>query len=587
MATNSFEQVREAIYCKMYGGQWDDALYWCEKLMSLRVTTAEDVVCYCLCLLFSKQYNLLLSYMERNGLVSCHRLFRLWAAKCLLALRRYADVVQLFDGQCTPTAISLPNVRTSDFDGYGDQWKVDSGLLLALGKAHEELNARDQAAEAYRQCLFINPFCAEAFGLLLDHHLLSVKEMCQVVRLIFAQKAVKSRSRSPSPYSNNDVNALGSSSVGSAAASANSCEIAETVYKLKLGQLNESDLTGPLSPLRHGFHFQLITAKRLYSQGKYREALKITNDMLIRDEYRKDCYLLHINLLTSLSMVISWYAVACYYYCTEKYEEAKKFFCKSIGISSHHDFVWIGYGHSFSAANEHDQAMLCYCRAWTMYCLCNNLKLAEKIMLDALALSPDDPYALQEIGVLTFKQGSYEAARDYLNKALEKITAGRSIASLSAVWKPLLNNLGHVYRKLKLYDEAIKFHEDALLLVPDDPSSFTSIGFIFMLKNQFSDAVEWLHRALSLKQDDTLATSLLSRAMDAWGWVLEPATVFQEKQLSLADLRRSMMELRDHPTANSSISDMASDLSIDTCTGHDVIYPPIRCLRFPDAMSDD
>ena len=43
-------------------------------------------------------------------------------------------------------------------------------------------------------------------------------------------------------------------------------------------------------------------------------------------------------------------------------------------------------------------------------------------------------------------------------------------------WEPLLTNLGHVARKLKKYEEALEYHQKALVLSPLDPSTLSAIG---------------------------------------------------------------------------------------------------------------
>ena len=79
--------------------------------------------------------------------------------------------------------------------------------------------------------------------------------------------------------------------------------------------------------------------------------------------------------------------------------------------------AWLAFGHSFAAENEHDQAMVAYftasqlmkgCHLPLLYIglehgLTNNFKLAERFFSQALAIAPEDPFVLHEMGVIAFK----------------------------------------------------------------------------------------------------------------------------------------------------------------------------------------
>ncbi|ELU11735.1 hypothetical protein CAPTEDRAFT_112734 [Capitella teleta] len=81
-------------------------------------------------------------------------------------------------------------------------------------------------------------------------------------------------------------------------------------------------------------------------------------------------------------------------------------------------------------------------------------------------------------------------------------------------WEPLLSNLGHVCRKLKKYEEALDFHRQALVLSPQNPSTFSAMGFIFSLNGQAAEAVDYFHKALGLRRDDTFSTTMLGYAIE-------------------------------------------------------------------------
>jgi anaphase-promoting complex subunit 6 len=94
--------------------------------------------------------------------------------------------------------------------------------------------------------------------------------------------------------------------------------------------------------------------------------------------------------------------------------------------------AWIGFGNSFAAQDESDQAMAAYRTASRLFqgshlpLLCigtehlrtNNLSLAEQFVSQAATLCPSDPLCYSELGVVCFRQQKYENAANYFRHAL-------------------------------------------------------------------------------------------------------------------------------------------------------------------------
>lgn len=64
------------------------------------------------------------------------------------------------------------------------------------------------------------------------------------------------------------------------------------------------------------------------------------------------------------------------------------------------------------------------------------------------------------------------------------------------------------------YKEAIGYHKKALSLQPKSASTFSAIGYNYMLMLDFSKAVEYFHKALSLRKNDSFTNELLTVAVD-------------------------------------------------------------------------
>lgn len=81
-------------------------------------------------------------------------------------------------------------------------------------------------------------------------------------------------------------------------------------------------------------------------------------------------------------------------------------------------------------------------------------------------------------------------------------------------WEPLLNNLGHCCRKNHKYEEALSFHQQALVLKPQSASTYTAIGLCQAMMWRLSDAIETLHRSLAIRRDDTVTATLLRNCIE-------------------------------------------------------------------------
>ena len=91
---------------------------------------------------------------------------------------------------------------------------------------------------------------------------------------------------------------------------------------------------------------------------------------------------------------------------------------------------WLAYGHAFAADGENDQAMATYFTASRLLKGChlpllyiglqygstNNPLLAEKFFQEAIAMAPDDPFVLAEMGAVYTQMGKWEPALSHLQQ---------------------------------------------------------------------------------------------------------------------------------------------------------------------------
>ncbi|XP_048517340.1 cell division cycle protein 16 homolog [Dendroctonus ponderosae] len=302
-----------------------------------------------------------------------------------------------------------------------------------------------------------------------------------------------------------------------------------------------------LGKFQDSLDLKVSQAEILYYNCDYQNCVALTESILKKDPYHDGCLPIHISCLVELkqttnlfslahslvdlypNMAISWFAVGCYYYVIGKSDPARGYLAKATCLDKLFGPAWLVYGHSFASENEHDQAMAAYFKASQLMKGChlphlyiglecgltNNVWLAEKFFQQAQAIAPEDPFILHERGVICFQNEEHQKAEQFFVEALDKIKRVRR-GPIPSRWATLWNNLGHARRKLKKLDEALECHNEALVLEPRKSSTISAIAYVHVLKGNYSNAIHWFHKALSLKRDDSFSTTMLNYIIELW-----------------------------------------------------------------------
>jgi len=236
---------------------------------------------------------------------------------------------------------------------------------------------------------------------------------------------------------------------------------------------------------------------------------------------------------------VSWHAVGCYYLLLDALEVARRFFHKATRLDPLCAQAWIGFGHTFSYQDESEQALLSYRTAHRLFegshvpLLCmgqeylrtNHLVLARHFLLRARQASPDDPLPHHELGVLEYKSNDLPAAVEHFVAALARVKH-----QALHHWEATMFNLGHAYRKMRRYPEAISAYNRALSVSTGSGggvgsgsaggngggrafSLLCALGFTYHLTGALEEAVSYYHQALGLRPRDAFATDMLDRAL--------------------------------------------------------------------------
>ena len=392
-------------------------------------------------------------------------------------------------------------------------------LLVLKGKVLDALDNREHASEFFTEALNVDPYCQEALHSLTKHQMLSAEKEQKLIESIMFEDDEEDK------------------------------ELLKFLYSIGLKKYNKpEDLVVPKPlehTLKHNLTLQVALAERHFYNCDYIACHQISVTVMKKDPFHDICLPIHISCLVELKKsndlfllahklvelypewAVAWFAVGSYYFLIGKQEAARRYLSRATQLDRVFGPSWLAYGHSFALENEHDQAIAAYFKAFQLmpgchlpllyigveYGLTNNVKLAEKFFSQALQIAPEDPFVLHELGVACFQNGDFEAAEKHMLKALKQVQSVKQ-STLSSQWESLLNNLGHLARKLGKLEEALDFHQQALVLKPMTSSTYAAIGFVQALMQKYFDAVESFHQALSLRRDDAFSTTMLNNVVE-------------------------------------------------------------------------
>ena len=129
---------------------------------------------------------------------------------------------------------------------------------------------------------------------------------------------------------------------------------------------------------------------------------------------------------------LAWFAVGSYYYLIRRYDLAQRHFSRATRLDPSRAECWIGFGCSFAACDESDQALASFRAAQNKlrgghvpllymgmeYLRTNHLSLAGHFLRGAQETDPSDPLVCNELGVWSSRRGDDEDAAFWFARAL-------------------------------------------------------------------------------------------------------------------------------------------------------------------------
>ncbi|XP_063995452.1 cell division cycle protein 16 homolog [Diachasmimorpha longicaudata] len=506
---------------------YNAALFWADKVVSLSNDDPKDVCTLAQCMYLMKQYHRAAHLIRSKGLEKTDLMCHYLTVRSLLEAKEFNEALQVINeleicsniSQSGVSFMAHPNILQDA------PKNVQSAILYVKGRVYEATDNRTVATDCYKQALHCDVYSYQAFEALVQNQMLSAAEERELLESLPFNEQCSEADR----------------------------ELLRLLYESKLKKYQEptEDISlascNVKSVLINGnLDMQVAKAERLYYNCDYHQCFNLTEKILKKDPYHSSCLPVHIACLVELKkttalfylahklvdlypdMALAWFAVGCYYFGIGKSDHARRYLAKATALDRLFGPAWLAYGHSFAVENEHDQAMAAYFKASQLMKGChlpllyiglecgltNNLKLADKFFQQAQTIAPNDPFVIHETGVISFYNIDYKTAEKQFKEAMKRIQNGLKDVILPSKWEALLNNLGHTCRKLKKYEEALDYHQQALVLNPLNPSTYSSIGFIHALIGNTQEAVDAFHRALGLRRDDTFTTTMLGYVME-------------------------------------------------------------------------
>lgn len=128
---------------------------------------------------------------------------------------------------------------------------------------------------------------------------------------------------------------------------------------------------------------------------------------------------------------------------------------------------------------------------------------AERVYRSVLSKVPNQPDALNLLGVLAMEAGNHDAAFDFLERAVQARPKDPAI----------LNNYGNALSLVRRFEDAIEHLQRALAIKPDMADAWLNLGRTLNLTGRGEQALKCFDRLTKLKPDSQAAKSGISRAL--------------------------------------------------------------------------
>ncbi len=192
---------------------------------------------------------------------------------------------------------------------------------------------------------------------------------------------------------------------------------------------------------------------------------------------------------------------------------------------------------------------------------------AERSYQLALNMAPGHPEALQLLGLLAYRVGSYDQAIDLITQALDAapstplywfnlgvvtqragkkedaVRAYERALTLNSKYVEALINLGNVFKDLQRLDEAVQAYRKALALNPSHADTHNNLGVALKEQNALQGAITSYREAIRLKPTHFEAWNNLGLALMETGSIDEAIASFEQALTIVPDSPKVLYNL--------------------------------------------
>ena len=145
-------------------------------------------------------------------------------------------------------------------------------------------------------------------------------------------------------------------------------------------------------------------------------------------------------------------------------------------------------------------------------------KGAEAICRKIVSVQPDDPNALNLLGLTAHQLGENEMAINLMSRAIRNDPENPF----------LYNNLGAVFHDSGKFPEAISSYKKAIHIKPDYADAYNNMGLVFQEQGKADEAISCYQEALQLRTHYPEANYNLGNALKASGKLAEAIQCYQK-----------------------------------------------------------
>ncbi|KAK9828405.1 hypothetical protein WJX81_004996 [Elliptochloris bilobata] len=181
MATEPLcQDLRFLVHDCLAKHMYESAAFYADKLVTVSDGAPGDVYVLAQALYMGRQWRRALALLRSAGLVEADVRGRYLAARCLAEVREWEECLLVLGGWDDTDANTMDVQEAGPGADLGRAVSYGAAMCLLRGRAYAGLDNRARAAAWFRAALRADPFCHEAFQVLVEGHMLTSAEEAEL-----------------------------------------------------------------------------------------------------------------------------------------------------------------------------------------------------------------------------------------------------------------------------------------------------------------------------------------------------------------------------------------------------------------------